>query len=160
MCSSLQTHVIFISSLCLLLTGFLVIFKEIFFISHPNERVAGIGSVILIWDVFAMTSQILSIVGSRKNNKCLLIPFIISLVLQLLWYIGLCICYGTLIRHAHDVAAVATMFMSSVLGFGLTTYFLVIVVQFYNALLSRASLQPEIELQPYTRPAGGEYSTV
>ena len=146
----LQTNVLVISSLCLLFTGFSFGYsakKVILSISHPNGLVSVIGIGILVLNVFGITSQILSIVGSSKNNKCLLIPFIIWLVLQLLAYIGCGIYNRTQICHAH-YSVQLTLFIPLSIGFGITIYFLVIVLQFYKELASRSRGQPEIVLQP------------
>ena len=113
-------------------------------VDDTNE---GIGICILMWYVFSMTSPIISIVGSSKNNKCLLIPFIICLVLHLLAYIRCGIYYRTQICHAH-YSVQLTLFIPLSIGFGITIYFLLIVLQFYKELASRSRLQPEIVLQP------------
>jgi len=163
MCCSLQMHAIVISSICLLFTLFTSGYfaKEIiFFISHTNGLVAGLGVFILISNLFAITSQILSIVGSSKNNKCLLIPFIISLILRLLEYIvvGIYMAY-ILIEQANYNVNPRTVFLPLSIGFGITTYFLRVIVKFYDALSSRSSLQPAMLLKPYTGNAGGKHST-
>jgi hypothetical protein len=150
----LQTNVLVISSLCLLFTGFSFGYsakKVILSISHPNGLVSVIGIGILVLNVFGITSQILSIVGSSKNNKCLLIPFIIWLALQLLAFVGSGIYCG--------MVNMQLLIIPLAIGCGITTSFLVTVVRFYKALLSRANLQPDVELQPYERPAGDGHST-
>ena len=146
MCCSLQTHVIIISCICLLFTGFATgSYKyAIIYLTWSNGLFTAIGSCILIWIVFVITSQILSIVGSSKNNKCLLIPFIISLVLWLLIQIGFGIYIGVLLRHP-DYSEILIMLS---IGVGISTYFLVIVVKYYKELMARARLQPERVLQP------------
>ena len=166
MCCSLKTHVIVISSISLIFTGFTALSRAnelIFLIFHKNDTASAIGRGILILIVFLITSKVLSIVGSFKNKKCLLIPFMISLVLNWFFelnFIGLGIYHGMLYPHfpydANDLLCYS-------IGFGLTTYFLVIVVQFYKELTARARLQPEMVLQPYvmtyTEPAIDRPST-
>ena len=163
-CCSLQTRVIVISSICLVFTvcaTAILFFFHLFTLSstsfpfHYNGPASAIGIGMLVWNVFALTSEVLSIVGSDKNNKRLLIPFIISLVLNLLGYIV----YGiTLIPHAPAISVLGYF-----IGFGFTTYFLVTVVQFYKELTARARLQPEMVLQQYemayTGPAGNRSAT-
>jgi hypothetical protein len=141
MCFSLQTHVTVISSICLIYTVCYVTL----FVSQMNGIVSGIRIFVMIWYAFSIPCQILSIVGSRKNNKWLLIPFIICLVLALLSYIVAGIYYGTQIWHAHHGLI---PFIQMSIGFGTTIYILVIVVQLYKQIASRARLQTELVLQP------------
>jgi hypothetical protein len=104
MCCNNPTHVIVMSSISLTLTGISAMW---FWVRGIIDGHLGIGvelqAAIYISYVFSITSQTLSITVPIKNNKCLLVPFMICLVLHIVGCIGVGIFFGGLIGQ-YDLA--------------------------------------------------------
>ena len=129
MCCNLQTHTIVISSLCLLFTGFSSAITglrviPLLFLPVPYSLIP---LALLIWILFAIISEIMSIVGASRKNERQLIPFIITLVLEILAYFGLGVYYGTTNDHpdGYEIGGLS-------IGVVMRVYFLVVVVAFYR----------------------------
>ena len=178
MCCNNRTHVIVISCICLALTGISFLYYGFttvatFILGYAKygtnidriyggseELAVGIQAVIY---VFWITSEILSIVGACKNNKCLLVPFMVCLALQILSFIGFGIYIGVLIASARASArnvpfVYALLYIIPLLvALGLSIYFLAINIKFQVELSSGrvGGVQPGMVLQPYTVPQGG-----
>jgi len=200
MCCDLRTHVKVIAIICLIFTalGSLNLIGTVgLFISgqvtpQVNMIYGGSNTLALFIQVivyaFWIGSEIMCLVGAIKNNKCLLIPFIICLSLTILACIGFAIFFILLGSQALDALtsidhqfkndedfqnAAATfgsiffflMIVPLLIVLGLTIYFLVIVVKYYNEISSGvvSGQQDGMVLQPYTTsPAvqGGGVSMV
>ena len=184
MCCPLRTHTKVISILCLIFTalGALNLISTIgaflagttstadanlFFGGDMNVSLA---VQILIY-VFCIVSEVLCLVGAMKNNKCLLVPFIIemSLTILALAFIAILFIYWGAVagsalvgstdnRDVHNVVGTLGTFMLFLLlipifiAIGLSIYFLVIVVKYFQEISSGVvSGQSEgIVLQPYS----------
>lgn len=117
-----------------------------------------LGIEIYIYGIWAVSGT-LCLVGAIKNNKCLLIPFMISLCLTILAYIGFRIflvyvgftdvLYATELRFRPNT-------ISLFIGLGLSIYCLVITKKFYNELSSGfvSGWQKGMVLKAYTLPPG------
>jgi hypothetical protein len=143
---------------------------------------------ILLFAVW-LVSQSLCLIGALKNNKCLVIPFIIIQGLQILACIGFTILFvflanqsvDALYNHNYDsyneqdfdnfgrnVGGIFFYFLiiPLLIVLGVTIYFLTIVIKFYQELSSGVvgGRTEGIVLQPYTSPtplqAGGGVPTV
>ena len=193
MCCNLQTHVMVISIICLILTCL----GPLNFISTSsqsasktqksspdssqssdantggNVAIINLGVQIFIY-VYWVVSEILCLVGAIKNNKCMLIPFMICMCLTILGCVGatiLLVFYGTLGAHAVGyvgaqsgvlgaigsigVLAVFLMIIPAFFVLGLSIYFLVIIVKFYKELASGLvdGHREGVVLQPYAPPS-------
>ena len=154
-----QTHVIVISSIFLALTGISV---TGYFLTHINGGLLGIGvgfqAAIYIFYVFSMTSQILSIIGAIKNNKCLLVPFMVCLVLKIVLCIGVGIFVVVLIGQYDLTPLVPRIFIPLSITIGVCTYFLTLVIKFYKELSSGwiDGVQPGMVLPTCRSPPVGE----
>ena len=97
MCCNLRTHAMVIAIICLIFTGLgslnlISTFaqfasghattSDVYTLYGGNITVA-LGVQIVIY-VYWVVSEVLCLVGAIKNNKCLLIPFMICLVLSIL----------------------------------------------------------------------------
>jgi hypothetical protein len=112
----------------------------------------------------------LCLIGALKNNKCLLIPFIIVEGLQILactWGLGFFVSKATQQYQAPVPFAVMSLLFFGpplMIELGLTIYFLTIGIKFYQELSSRVvdRRTEGFALQPYTSPlqTGGGFSTV
>jgi len=120
-------------------------------------------------------------VGATKNNKFLLLPFIIVQGLQIIAFVSFTIFFIYLANksaseiynqtYGHDVGAVFGVFfyfliIPLLIALGLTIYFMTIAIQFYKEL-SSGVIDGQTEgviLQPYVSPtpvqAGGGVATV
>ena len=184
MCCPLRTHTKVISILCLIFTalGALNLISTIgaflagttsttdaklFFNGDVNVSLA---VQILIY-VFCIVSEILCFVGAMKNNKCLLVPFIIQKSLTILALAAIAILFifwgsvaGQALVETTDDRDVRTVFgtlgafmfflllIPIFIGIGISIYFLVIVVKYFQEISSGVvSGQSEgIVLQPYS----------
>ena len=196
MCCNLRTHTMVISIVCLILTCL----GPLNFISTSSQSASKtpesspdssqssdgntgkqflieLGVQIFIY-VYWIVSEISCLVGAIKNNKCLLIPFMICMCLTILGCVGATIYlvfFGVLGAHAVGyvgaqsgflgalgsigVLAVFLMIIPAFFVLGLSIYFLVIIVKFYKELESGLvnGQRDGLVLQPLTAsPGGGE----
>ena len=102
------------------------------------------------WFVFSVISVVLCLMGAFKNNKCFLIPFIVLQCLNILIFIGLGILFiylGTVTVSiggsigggfggivASWGSAFFVLLIPVLIGLGMSIYFLVIVVKFFQEL--------------------------
>ena len=188
MCCNLRTHVIVISIILLIFTGLgslRLIGTVSSFISSqvtPEANLIYGGSIglalavnILVYGVW-FVAEILCLIGALKNNKCLLIPFIIVEGLQIVACIGFAIFFVFLAnqsvdeltninygnqfddqdfeRFAGSVGGIFFYFMiiPLLIALGLTIYFLTIAIKFYQELSSGVvgGRTDGVVLQPYT----------
>ena len=189
MCCNLRTHVIAISIVCLIFTGLgslrLIGTITSYLSSHVTWEAdlmfggsmgIAIGVQILFYAVWIL-SEILCLIGALKNNKCLLIPFIIVEGLQILVFIGVAILFVFLANQSVDALSNYNydqagriffyfMIIPLLIALGLTIYFLTIAIKFYQELSSGivGDRTEGVVLQQYTSPtllqAGGGVSTV
>ena len=193
MCCNLRIHVIAIAIICLTLTGLgalnLISTITAFMAggssqddSEDGDAGLALGIQIVVFGL-SIAAEIFCLVGALKNNKCLLIPFMIYLVLIVITCIGLAIWFiyvgalfytvGTITGHPLGQALGASggifalvLLIPVFIGLGLAIYFFVIVVKFYGELSSgiRSGEREGIVLQPYASPQGvpatGGVSTV
>jgi len=189
MCCNLRTHTMVISIVCLIVTCL----GPLNFISTSSRSASKtpgssqdssqssdvntgknftieLGVQIFIY-VYWIVSEISCLVGAIKNNKCLLIPFMICMCLTILGCVGatiLLVFYGTLGAHAVGyvgaqsgflgalgsigVLAVFLMIIPAFFVLGLSIYFLVIIVKFYKELESGLvnGQRDGVVLQPLT----------
>ena len=178
MCCNLRTHSMVISIICLIFTGLgslnlISTFAQfasgratsgdVYTLYGGNITIA-LGVQIIIY-VYWFVSEILGLVGAIKNNKCLLVPFMISLCLTILGCVGVTILMIILGSqslshfgpHGGGIGGIILFLIiipiSIVLG--LSIYFLVIIVKFYNELESGlvAGQREGVVLQPYASPS-------
>ena len=160
MCCNLRIHAMVISIICLILTGiasldFIVTIGKLtsgHFTSNEVSTLVG-GGVYSPASIFALVvqisisiywivSEVLCLAGAIKNNKCLLIPFMIGLCLPILGCVGLIIIMiisGFLDAHPHDLYGKMGLLIFVIpicIILGLSIYFLVIIVKFYKDLAS------------------------
>jgi len=184
MCCNLQTHTKVIASICLVLTGLgalnLIGTFGAFSSGHntidANLIYGGSVAIAIIVQILIYTSWIASdvccLVGAIKNNKCLLIPFMIKMSLTILLFFGgiiMCLYYALLtgavitattqnhenVQHVAGSLAAIYFFLLLVpllIGIGISIYFLTIVVKYYKELSSGviAGQREGIVLQPYS----------
>ena len=137
MCCNLQTHTIIISSLCLLLTGFSSGYsgpRIIHQLKSPTQK------SLLIWNLFAVISEIMSIVGASRKNRRPLIPFIITLVLEILACFGILVFYYGTINYHMDGYEIGGLYI----GIAMRIYFLMVVVQFYRYCALARGITPVV----------------
>ena len=157
MCCNLRTHAMVIAIICLIFTGLgslnlISTFaqfasghattSDVYTLYGGNITIA-LGVQILIY-VYWVVSEVLCLVGAIKNNKCLLIPFMICLILTILGCAGatiLMIILGISKVSDGDADGIGAIFWLLVIipigiVLGLSIYFLVIIVKFYNELAS------------------------
>ena len=198
MCCNLQTHVKVIAIICLILTGLgaLNLIGTFGTVLAGGQQSYDIGLIyggnaalalavqILIYSYWII-AEVCCLIGAIKNNKCLLIPFMISQVLTMIIIAGLGILFiflgsataSALSSHrseyGYDNGAAAfgsfiffIFLIPLLIALGLTIYFFTIVVKFYNEL-SRGITSGQRQgmvLQPYNAPQGvppaGGVSTV
>lgn len=190
MCCNLRTHVIVISIICLIFTGLgslRLISTVTTYLSHGVTTEASLmygGSMglalavqILLYAVW-LVSEILCIIGAMKNNKCMIIPFIIVEGLQIVACIGFVIFFIFLANQSvnalanfnyndefneqdydHIGKSVGGIFfyfliIPLLIALGLTIYFLTIAIKFYQELSSGVvrGQTDGVVLQPYTTP--------
>ena len=187
MCCNLRTHTMVISIICLIFTGLgslnlistvaqsssgQATSSDVNLFYGGNTTIA-LGVQILIY-VYWVVSEILCLVGAIKNNKCMLIPFMICMCLTILGCVGatiLLVFYGTLGAHAVGyvgaqsgvlgaigsigVLAVFLMIIPAFFVLGLSIYFLVIIVKFYKELESGLvnGQRDGVVLQPLAPPS-------
>ena len=168
MCCNHRTHVIVISIVWLILTGlsalgFVVSTVGTFTIGSSNLKdlnqndlnyihlIVGIQAVM---HIFLITSGILSIVGAVKNKKCLLVPFMISMALQILVCIGGGIYACVVLDKAGYNASALIFIIPLLIGIGISVYFLTIPIILYNELSSGevGEVRPGMVLRTYTSP--------
>ena len=142
MCCNLQTHTIVISSLCLLLTGFSSGYSgsriiQLFFLPVPYSLIP---LALLIWILFAIISEIMCIVGASRKNERQLIPFIITLVLEILAYFGILVFYYGTINYHMDGYEIGGLYI----GIAMRIYFLMVVVQFYRYCALARGITPVV----------------
>ena len=138
MCCDRRTHVIILSSVLLGVTGcsyILYVFRYLSLmisqrVTTPTDNLDTMGIPIAIF-VFILITEILCIVGAVKNNKCLLIPIMIYLVLQIFAGIGLTIFLGV---YFGPTVLMALFVISMIMAVGISTYTLTIVIKFYREL--------------------------
>ena len=175
MCCNLRTHAMVIAIICLIFTGLgslnlISTFaqfasghattSDVYTLYGGNITIA-LGVQILIY-VYWVVSEVLCLVGAIKNNKCLLIPFMICLVLTILGCAGatiLMIILGISKVSDGDADGIGAIFWLLVIipigiVLGLSIYFLVIIVKFYNELASGLvdGHREGVVLQPYAPP--------
>jgi hypothetical protein len=107
--------------------------------------------------VVLLVSGILGIIGALKNNKCLLIPFIIGEGLTILACVGTTNFFVFLAnqRTKEGLEFLFYAFLIPVLiALGLSIYFLTISIKFYQELSSRVvdRRTEGFALQPYISP--------
>ena len=160
MCWNLRIHAMVISIICLILTGlasldFIITIGKLssgHFTSNEVSTLLGGGvyspaSVFLLVlqisiSIYWIVSEVLCLAGAIKNNKCLLIPFMIGLCLPILGCVGLIILmiiYGFLDAHPHDPYGKIDLLVRMIpicIILGFSIYFLVIIVKFYKELAS------------------------
>ena len=170
MCCSNRTHVLVISIICLVLTVISTIWYGLTtvaaFIHGVHQRSlfssiyggyigVALGVQTMIY-VFWITSEILSIVGAVKNNKCLLVPFMVCLALQMLFFIGFAI-FVFWLAYGPGLIYVLIYIIPLLVGLGISIYFLAITIKFHMELSSGRvhGVQPGMVLQPYTVHQGG-----
>ena len=168
MCCDLRTHVKVIAIICMIFTGLgfvqLIGIIGIFIIGpvppEVNMNYFSLAfSVQMLVFIFRGVSEIMCLVGAIKNNKCLLIPFIICSSLTVLACIGFLIlilsksqavivlAYSPLgfgisdndFEKVGETSVSVLNFLVSVpflITMGLTIYFLVIVLEHYKDLSS------------------------
>ena len=189
MCCNLRTHVIVIAIIMLIFTGlgslrligtvtaylYRQLTWEAQFIYGGSMGLA-LGVQILLYAAW-LVSEVLCLIGALKNNKFLLIPFIIVEGLQILIFIGFIILFVFLANQSVDALSdynfeqIGRIFFYFLLiplliALGLTIYFLTIAIKFYQELSSGVVCdQTEgVVLQPYISPtplqAGGGVSTL
>ena len=181
MCCNLRTHAMVISIICLIFTGLgslnlISTFAQftsgsatsgdVYTLYGGNITIA-LGVQILIY-VYWFVSEILCLVGAIKNNKCLLIPFMICLCLTILGCVGVTvkmIILGSESLWAQRAFGQPGVGIGGIIWFlmiipigivlGLSIYFLVIIVKFYNELKSgvAAGQREGVVLQPYASPS-------
>ena len=177
MCSSLRTHAMVISILCLLFTLIGIICETSFgswilnigtgwsstiaWYTHDIRNSLGISRVargiqISIY-VYWIVSEVLCWVGTINNNKSLLIPFIICMCLTMLGCFGSAMQYFVPIILPNNIDFNWTLFLvivSWLILLGLSIYFLVIIIKFYKELASGhvGGFQQGVVLQPYHSP--------
>jgi hypothetical protein len=119
--------------------------------------------------VFGIISEILSVVGAVKNNKCLLVPFMVCLALQLFTcvvfvvYLLVYLLVGCSYMHLIEFFLYAFIYLIPLLvALGISIYFLAITIKLHNELSSGRmdGIQPGMVLQPYTIPQGGVATNV
>ena len=176
MCCDLSTHVKVIAIICIIFTGLGSLrligtiqhlvdgttSKEIAFVFSGNAALA-LGIQILVYTMW-IASEVSCLIGATKNNKCLLIPFMICQCLAIL------VCSGLVMLIIYlGVAWISWIFLLIIpllIPLGLSTYFLAIVSKFYNELsLGIISGQEgAIVVKPYNSsqavPEGGGVSTL
>jgi len=124
--------------------------------------------------VFCIVSDVLCLVGAIKNNKCLLVPYIVKMSLILLGLaivVIMCIYWGSIagalissvnnddFRHVSGSIAAIYFFLFLIPLFimiGLASYFLAIVVKFFQELASGV-IEGQSEgmvLQPHSSQPG------
>ena len=102
------------------------------------------------WFVFSVISVVLCLMGAIKNNKCFLIPFIVLQCFNILIFIGLGILFiylGTVVVSIGGAiggafggivgswgAAFFVLLIPVLIGLGMSIYFLIIVVKFFQEL--------------------------
>ena len=184
MCCNLQTHTKVISSICLFFTGIGALNLISTFGAFSSGSITvdadliygGSVAVAITVQILIYTSWIASdvccLVGAIKNNKCLLIPFMIKMSLTILFFLaGIIIClYYALLTGAvisattqnhqttqHVAGSLAAIYFFLLLvplfiGIGISIYFLTIVVKYYKDLSSGviAGQSEGIVLQPYS----------
>ena len=115
---------------------------------HKTKMIYGIvvGASALFY-VFSIMSQILITVGSSKKIKRLLVPFMVFLVLDLL-FVGINWYWNIFSQQSRTPDYSSYLILNIPLFFkaGITSYFLVIVVRFYKELSSRDRLQTGLVL--------------
>jgi hypothetical protein len=112
--------------------------------------------------VFWIISEILSIVGAVKNNKCLLVPFMACLALQMLICVGFIVFVGWLFGQAGAFTFAFIYIIPLLVALGISIYFLAITIKFHKELSSGRNdgVQPGMVLPPYTIPQGGVATNV
>ena len=184
MCCNLQTHTKVIASICLVLTGLgaLNLIDTFGATSSGYNTIdadliyGGSVTVAITVQILIYTSWIASdvccLVGAIKNNKCLLIPFMIKMSLTILiFFAGTIFClYCALLTGAfisattqnHPITQqIAGSFAAFyfflllaplLIGIGISIYFLTIVAKYYKKLSSGviAGQWEGIVLQPYS----------
>ena len=149
-----------ISIICLILTGlasldFIITIGKLtsgHFTSNEVSTLVGGGVyspasifalvVQILISIYWIVSEVLCLAGAIRNNKCLLIPFIIGLCLPILGCVGLIILViisGFLDAHPHDPYGKMGLLIFVIpicIVLGLSIYFLVIIVRFYKELAS------------------------
>ena len=176
MCCNLRTHAMVIAIICLIFTGLgslnlISTFaqfasghattSDVYTLYGGNITIA-LAVQILIY-VYWVVSEVLCLVGAMKNNKCFLIPFMICLVLTILGCAGatiLMIILGISSGGPGDhtgIRAIVFFLVIIPIGIilGLSIYFLVIIVKFYNELASGLvdGHREGVVLQPYAPPS-------
>ena len=181
MCCNLQTHTKVISIICLVMTGLGALnlistfgaFRSGYNTADANYLYGGNVAIAITVQILIYTSWIASdvccLVGAIKNNKCLLIPFMIKMSLTILIFcVGIIMClYFALLTGAaistadnqdfqHAAGSLAAIYFFILLiplfiGIGIAIYFLTIVVKYYKELSSGviAGQREGIVLQPY-----------
>jgi hypothetical protein len=145
MCCNLQTHVkvIVIIEMIPIVYKLSMTIKKTFTDSHPRET-----KLIYLPYVVCIVSAILCFVGAIKNNKCMLIPIMISKCFIILFCIvaGIfCVYYGyTTYYYPKSMGPLLIkLALPGVLCVpGLEIYFLIIVLRFYKEI-SNEILQEE-----------------
>ena len=175
MCCNNRTHVIVISTICLIITGIAAMWfgiPTIIAVIHapadlPSSAVVTVVVPSVIYFLW-IASIILSICGACNNNSCLLVPFMICLVLQIIASIGFAIIIGigrnsTLARKlgigpGHWIIYIILLLVEIVLSI----YFLAVTCNLCGELSSGTvhGSQPGMVLQTYAIPQEGVATNV
>ena len=149
MCCNLQTHVkviVIIEMIPMVYTLFLTI-KGMFTEDYIRFLYTSPLGALTAANVVCIVSAILGFVGAIKNNKCMLIPIMISKCLIILFCIGagiFCVYAYSTNNHPHSMALlwVIVILPGLLCVLGLEIYFLIIVLRFYKEI-SNEILQEE-----------------
>ena len=124
------------------------------YVFYGGDMRVTLGVQVLVY-AYCLVSDILGVCGVMQNNKCLLLPFIIKLALQILGFFGYIVFFVVKgsnvgdsihrevenheLRHAAGTVSAIFFFLLIVpliIAIGITTYFLVIVARYYSELSS------------------------
>ena len=161
MCCNLKTYVRAIALLCIILTSATIICLAIALASLDliddiasftnQEYIVYIGVPAAIY-VAHLVSYILCLLGASKDNKCLLIPFMIVTSLQVLLWLGI----GIFIIYIGATASTLQLWIWLLLipligALVLSTHFLIIVARLYGEIAQGdiSGQQPGIVLKTY-----------
>ena len=154
MCCNNRTHVIVISTVWLVLTGISAIcnlVQTIFLYGNEDsgryelnqafggylDLIVGIEATI---HIFWITTAVLSIVGAVKNNKYLLIPFMIAMALQIFGCIVAEIFFCVLFGRLGFTASALIYIIPPLIVLGISIYFLRIQTKLFNQLAGNCLL--------------------
>ena len=136
MCCNLQTHTKVIAILCITFAA-LSIVGEIWGAVILHSEINAIPFLILIaYSGMSLVSAICCLMGSMKQNKCLLIPFMIEKSFNILVCIGAFL--GIMLGAGIFLVVIGLVYAALLflIQLGLSIYFLVMVVKYYQEISS------------------------